>query len=96
MLLVGHQEGHPACKKIEWCGAGVAICLQQGPDDLHMVQLLSLPPIVSCFWFTLLMPAYSGFPGKQAVKWELLLILYWNISGPSSAEVTVLSLFLTH
>jgi len=22
-LLVGRQEGHPACKKTEWCGAGV-------------------------------------------------------------------------
>jgi len=27
MLLVGWQEGHPACKKTEWWGAGVIICL---------------------------------------------------------------------
>jgi len=27
-LLVGQQEGHPACKKTEWCGAGVVICLE--------------------------------------------------------------------
>ena len=27
MLLVGRQEGHPACKKLEWWGAGVVICL---------------------------------------------------------------------
>ena len=26
-LLVGRQEGHPACKKNEWWGAGVVICL---------------------------------------------------------------------
>ena len=26
-LLVGRQEGHPACKKLEWWGAGVVICL---------------------------------------------------------------------
>ena len=32
MLLVGQQEGHPACKKLEWWGAGVVICLQQGAD----------------------------------------------------------------
>ena len=32
MLLVGWQEGHPACKKLEWCGAGVVICLEQGAD----------------------------------------------------------------
>jgi len=27
-LLVGRQEGHPACKKLEWWGAGVVICLE--------------------------------------------------------------------
>jgi len=27
-LLVGQQEGHPACKKLEWWGAGVVICLE--------------------------------------------------------------------
>jgi len=26
-LLVGRQEGHPACKKLEWWGAGMVICL---------------------------------------------------------------------
>ena len=48
MLLVGWQEGHPACKKTEWWGAGVVICLQQGAD-LHMAQLMPLPVTVSCF-----------------------------------------------
>jgi len=28
MLLVGWQEGHLACKKTEWWGAGVVICLE--------------------------------------------------------------------
>jgi len=28
-LLVARQEGHPACKKTEWCGAGMVICLEQ-------------------------------------------------------------------
>jgi len=27
-LLVGQQEGHPACKKTERWSAGVVICLQ--------------------------------------------------------------------
>jgi len=27
-LLVGWQEGHPACKKHEWWGAGMVICLE--------------------------------------------------------------------
>jgi len=30
-LLIGLQEGHPACKK-------------RGANDLHMVQLMPLPP----------------------------------------------------
>jgi len=47
-LLVGRQEGHPACKKTEWWGAGVVICLELGAD-LHMAQLMPLPLTVSCF-----------------------------------------------
>jgi len=35
MLLVGRQEGHPACKKLSGGGAGVVICLERGAD-LHM------------------------------------------------------------
>ena len=34
-LLVGRQEGHPACKKTEWWGTGVVICLERGAD-LHI------------------------------------------------------------
>ena len=30
-LLVGRQEGHPACKTEQW-GAGVVICLGRGAD----------------------------------------------------------------
>ena len=78
-LFVGRQEGHQACKKTEWWGAGVVICLQQGAD-LHMVQLMPLPLTVSCsskiqIGFTFLVPAYPGCPGKEAVKWLLLLLL---------------------
>ena len=42
-LLVGWQEGHPACKK-EWWGAGMVICLERGVD-LHMVQRMPLPSL---------------------------------------------------
>jgi len=28
-LLVGRQEGHPACKKHEWWGNGMVICLER-------------------------------------------------------------------
>ena len=66
-LLVGRQEGHPVCKKTEWWGAGVVICLERGVD-LHMVQLLPLPLTVSCFskiqiGFTLLVPAHPVSKG---------------------------------
>jgi len=79
MLLVGQQEGHPACKKLEWWGAGVVICLERGAD-LHVARLMPLPPTVSCFskiqiGFTFLVPAHLGSPGKRAVKRVLLLLL---------------------
>jgi len=40
-LLVGRQEGRPACKN-RVVGAGVVICLERGAD-LHMAQLMPLP-----------------------------------------------------
>jgi len=72
MLLVGRQEGHPACKKLDWWGAGVVICLERGAD-LHMAQLMPLPLTVSCFskiqiHFTFLVLAHPGSPGKRAIK----------------------------
>jgi len=61
MLLVGRQEGRPACEKNEWWGAGVVICLERGAD-LHTAQLMPLPLTVSCFieiqiGFTFVVPA---------------------------------------
>ena len=72
-LLVGRQEGHPACKKTEWWGAGVVICLERGAD-LHIAQLMPLPLTVSCFskiqiGFTFLVPAHPGSRGLRATKW---------------------------
>jgi len=57
-----------------WWGVGVVICLERGANDLHMVQLMPLPPIVSCFikiqtGLTFLSPAYQGCPGEKAVNW---------------------------
>jgi len=71
-LLVGRQEGHLACKKTEWCGAGVVVCLEQGAH-LHTAQLMPLSLTVSCFskiqiGFTFLVPAHLGSPGQRAVK----------------------------
>jgi len=67
-LLFGQQEGHPACKKLEWWGTGMVICLERDAD-VHVVQLMPLPLTVSCFskiqiGFTFLVPAHPGSPGK--------------------------------
>jgi len=60
-LLVGRQEGHPACKKLSG-GMLVWLCLGQGAD-LHMAQLMPLPPTISPVnpdWFYL---SGAGSPG---------------------------------
>ena len=50
----------------------MVICLERDAD-LHTAQLMPLPLTVSCFskiriGFTFLVLAYSGSPGKRAVK----------------------------
>ena len=63
----------------------MVICLERGAD-LHMAQLMPLPLTVSCsskvqIGFTFLVLAYPGCPGKEAVKWLLLLLLLFYLSG---------------
>jgi len=70
-LLVGWQEGHPACKKWVvgcWRGylSGARCRLAYSPADATAAHY-------SCFskiqiGFTFLVPAYLGSPGKKAVK----------------------------
>ena len=44
-LLVGRQEGHPACKKL----SGVMLAwLSAGGADLHIAQQIPLPLTISC------------------------------------------------
>ena len=46
---VGWAAGRAsACKKTEWWGAGMVICLERGAD-LCMAHLMPLPLTVSCF-----------------------------------------------
>jgi len=68
-LLVGRQEGHPACKKTEWWGAGVVVCLER-VADLRIAQLMPLTLTVSCvskiqIGFAFLVPAHLSSPGKK-------------------------------
>jgi len=51
----------------------MVICLKQSANDLRMVQLMLLPPPVSCFikiliGLTFLVSASPGCLGKEAVK----------------------------
>jgi len=76
MLLVGRQEGHPACKETEWWGDGmvislgeVQICIWPSWCHCHSLSLAAVNPD----WFyqngsAFLVPAYPGCPGKKAVK----------------------------
>jgi len=72
-LLVGRQEGHPACKKLS---GGVVICLERGAD-LHTAQLMPLPlasvksRLVLPFWYRLT----RVVPEKRAVKCVSLMML---------------------
>ena len=52
----------------------MVIYLERGASDLHMVQLMPLPPhrlllIKIPIGLTFLVPAYPGCPGKESVKW---------------------------
>jgi len=98
MLLVVRQEGHPACKKLEWWGAGIVICLERGAD-LHMTQLMPLPLTVSCFskieiGFTFLVPAHPDSPGQRAVKRVCVCLhltyIAYMLAGWSAAVVSFL------
>ena len=79
-LLFGRQEGHPACKKTEWWGAGVVVCQERGAD-LHTVQLMPLPLNVSAsvksrlvlpFWyrFTRVVPDKEPLNGCVCVNMQ--------------------------
>jgi len=70
-MLVGQQEGHPACKKwgdggglywlvrMEWRPARWSVCLP-----------LLISPCTVKSRSSLLTPAHPGGPGKKAVKWS--------------------------
>jgi len=106
-LLVGRQEGHPACKRTEWWGSGVVVCLEQ-VAHLHMAQLMPLPLSVSCFskiqiGFTFLVPADPGSPGKRAVKRVCVCVSVCILKAPAlhilvvksrKGEITISTVFL--
>ena len=73
-LLVGRQEGHPACKKLSGgVLAWLSVWTLELGADLHMARLMPLPLTLSCFskiqiGFAFLVLAHLDSPGKMAVK----------------------------
>ena len=72
MLLVGRQEGHPACKRTEWWGlvwlsvwSEMQTCIWPSWCQCHS---LSLASVKARLVFTFLVPAHPGSPGQRAVK----------------------------
>ena len=70
MLLVGWQEGHPACKKLSggvlawlsvWSEVQTCIC---SSSCFSKIQI----------GFAFLGPAHLGSPGKRAVKWMCVCV----------------------
>ena len=81
-LLVGRQEGHPACKKLSggvlaWLSVWSKVPLPLTVSRSSKIQI----------GFTFLVPAYPGCPGKEAVKWLLLLLSWFNRSKCESPPV---------
>jgi len=70
MLLVGWQEGHPACKN--WvvrcwhgCLSGARYRFAYGPADPIATHCLLLQEIQIGFGFTFLVPVHPGSPGQN-------------------------------
>jgi len=79
-LLVGWQEGHPACRKLsdgvlEWLSvwSKVQICIWPSLCHCHSVSCFSKIQIA----FTFLVPAYPGSPGQRAVKQVCVCVCGW-------------------
>jgi len=70
-LLVGWQEGHLACRKLEWWCTGMVMFLERDAD-LHMAQLMPLPLTVSAVKSRFVLPFWYRLtwvvPRKRAVK----------------------------
>ena len=78
-LLVGRQEEYPACKKLEWWGAGVVICLERGANDCIWSSWCHYHPIISASenpeWFIIWYRPTEVVLEKKAIK-RLCVCLY--------------------
>ena len=97
-LLVGRQEGHPACKKLSgWVLAWLSVWSEMHtciwPSWYHC-HSLSLASVKSRLVFTFLVPAHPGSPGQRAVK--RVCVWHWSVKeiceGPSYRSTWSISL----
>jgi len=92
---LGNRKGIRPAKKY-----GVMRCWRgylSGANDLHMVQLMPLPPhhlLQNPEWFILLVPAYPGVLEKKAVKRWCVCVLQWNTNKKSYMAYKVAPCYL--
>jgi len=94
-LLVGWQEGHPACKKLSGGGAGMVICLERCAD-LQMALLMPLPLTFFSkiqIGFTFLVLARLGSPRQRAIK--RVCVCHTVLHEQNSSELTELDTGIT-
>ena len=88
-LLVGRQEGHPACKKLSggvlaWLSvwSEMQTCIRPSWCHCYSLSLASVKSrLVLPFWQL----AHPGSPGKRAVKWVCVCV-----KGIKSPKTTIL------
>ena len=73
----------------KWWGTGVVICLEQDANDLHMVQLMPRPPIISCS-----SKMQNGLPFW--CRLTKVVLEQRPLNGCSSAENEARKLYISH
>jgi len=68
--------------------------MEQCANDLHMAQLMPLPPTISCFikiqiGLTFLVLAYPGSPGKEARICANISYFICSTSGHTCIDVFI-------
>ena len=96
-LLVSHQEEHLASKKLsDEMLAWLSVC-----SGVYIILILSsychCDPVIFTFikiqiGLTFLVPAYPGFPGKEAMRWVSSYIYnkngcQWMAKVPNAVEI---------
>jgi len=78
-LLIGRQEEHSACKKLsDDVLAWLSVCIEVQNNDLHMVQLMPLPPVlIICTSYGVLLRKKLPF-GVEMIAPVLLFLVALN------------------